>query len=267
MSSLLRLLTPKPRTIQRDTLAFALDDGRSIDVLRVRDPRARRIKLSVDERGARLTLPLRASLVSGERFLHEHRSWLAQQLSAHADDCTVAPLLRGETATLPLRGGLLPLHWQEGRYARLQWMQRTGDDPDPGLLFTAPPRAGDAALRRALRDFYEAQARADLGRWLPRHLPTLPRAPSRIRFKVMSSQWGSLAPDDALSLDLSLVLGRPAAFEYVLVHELCHLIRPDHSPAFWREVEARCPAWRAQRDYFHAEGRHLKTTLRRLLSG
>src|SRR3546814_8781339 len=61
-----------------------------------------------------------------------------------------------------------------------------------------------------------------------------------------------------MSLDLSLVLGAPAAFEYVLVHELCHLVHRDHSPAFWREVQARFPDWQSQRDYFHAEGRRLK---------
>ena len=83
----------------------------------------------------------------------------------------------------------------------------------------------------------------------------------------MSSLWGSLAPDGGMTLDLSLVLAQPAAFEYVLVHELCHLIRADHSRAFWREVELRCPHWRAQRDYFRSEGRRLKATLRVLLAG
>ncbi len=62
MRSLFRLLSPariapKPPALQRDTIAFVLDDGRRIDVSRVRDPRARRVKLSVDERGVRLTLP------------------------------------------------------------------------------------------------------------------------------------------------------------------------------------------------------------------
>ncbi|MNV98506.1 hypothetical protein D3C71_1937660 [compost metagenome] len=82
----------------------------------------------------------------------------------------------------------------------------------------------------------------------------------------MSSQWGSLAPDGALSLDLSLVLAPPAAFEYVLVHELCHLIHADHSRAFWREVERRCPDWRLQREYFRDCGRALKARLRKLIA-
>ncbi|MGI8561855.1 MAG: M48 family metallopeptidase [Luteimonas sp.] len=263
MPSLLRLLLPKPadrqaRAVTRDTVELQLDDGRCLTVLRVRDPRARRVRLSVDERGARLTLPPRASLISGDRFLREHRDWLAQQVDAHAID-GLAPLVRWETSSLPLRGEALPLHWERGRYT---CVTRAAD----GLVFRHTARTGDAGLRRALRDFYEGEARADLGRWLPAWLPDLPRAPARILFKAMSSQWGSLAPGDALALDLALVLGRPSAFEYVLVHELCHLIHPDHSPAFWREVEQRCPDWRLERDYFHAEGRRLKARLRALVS-
>lgn len=259
MSRLLRrLLAPTPpATVQRDTVRLRLEDA-EIEVLRVRDPRARRIKLSVDERGARLTLPPRASLVMGERFLEQHRDWLATQLRHYQSHALPAPLVPGEPGLLPLRGELLPLRWQEGRYARLEI------DAD-GACLQWPARAGDATLRRLLREFYEAQTRADIGQWMPRYLPSLPRAPSRIRLKVMSSQWGSLAPDGSLALDLALVLGRPAAFEYVLVHELCHLLQANHSPAFWHEVEQRFPDWRAQRDYFQVEGRRLKATLRQLL--
>ncbi|WIH04956.1 M48 family metallopeptidase [Xanthomonas translucens pv. graminis] len=253
-----RLLAPPAVAVERDLVRLQLDE-REIEVLRVRDPRARRIKLSVDERGARLTLPLRASLVAGERFLLEHRHWLGEQLARYQAEDDEPSLQRGVPGWLPLRGERLPLRWSEGRYARLQV------DAD-GALLQLPARATDAAIARALREFYEAQARADVGRWLPRYLPSLPRAPARVRLKVMSSQWGSLAPDGSMALDLALVLGRPSAFEYVLVHELCHLLQANHSPAFWHEVEARFPAWRAERDYFHAQGRRLKAQLRRLLS-
>lgn len=257
---LARLFAPTPRTVERETLQIELPDGRSIELQRVRDPRARRLKLSVDERGARLTLPMRASLASADRFIAEHGDWLAAQLSRYAMDAMPA-LEPGITASLPLRGAMHAVRWQTGRFTRLDH----ATDGSGDLVFAHPARAGDAALRRAVRDFYEAQGRADVGQWLPRYLPSLPRAPRRITFKVMSSQWGSLAPDGSMALDLSLVLARPGAFEYVLVHELCHLIHADHSRAFWREVEARYPRWREERDYFHAEGRRLKATLRALL--
>jgi predicted metal-dependent hydrolase len=255
-----RLITPKPRAVERDSVPHTLHDGRSVDIQRVRDPRAKRIKLSVDERGARLTLPARASLVSGDRFLHEHRQWLSAQLEKYSSNDASPALVRNKTDRLPLRAEQVPLHWREGRYTRLT------REPD-GLHFHSPAKAGDAALRRVLREFYEAEARADMGRWLPKYLPGLPHAPARLRLKVMSSQWGSLSPEGSLAMDLSLVLGRPSAFEYVLVHELCHLIHADHSPRFWHEVESRFPAWRDEREYFHAQGRQLKASLRALVSG
>ena len=261
MPHLRRLLAPRPPVIERDVTSLELEDGRRIEIQRVRNPRARRLRLSVDERGARLTLPQRASLVSGERFLAEHRAWLAEQLERYTLQGLPA-LQRDVTTTLPLRGADVPVRWAEGRFTSLEFDALAGE-----IVIRAPARAGDAALRRALRDFYEGQARADVGRWLPKYLPSLPRPPRRVAFKVMSSQWGSLAPNDVVALDLALVLARPSAFEYVLVHELCHLLRADHSRAFWREVETRFPSWRDERDYFHAEGRRVKATLRTLLSG
>jgi predicted metal-dependent hydrolase len=256
-----RLLAPRSPVIERDVTSLDLDDGRSIEIQRVRNPRARRLRLSVDERGVRLTLPARASLVSGDRFLAEHRAWLAEQLERYT--LRGLPVLqRGATTALPLRGHEVPLRWEEGRFTALELDASSGQ-----AVFRMPSRAGDAAMRRALRDFYEGQARADIGRWLPHYLPSLPRPPRRVQFKVMSSQWGSLAPNGVVALDLALVLARPSAFEYVLVHELCHLLRADHSHAFWHEVQLRFPGWREERDYFHADGRRLKATLRTLLSG
>ena len=259
--SLRRLLAPRPPVVERDVTSLVLDDGRQVEIQRVRNPRARRLRLSVDERGARLTLPTRASLVSGERFLAEHRTWLAEQLERYTLR-GLPTLVRGVTAALPLRGSEVPLRWEDGRFTSLALDAATG-----GAVFRLPARAGDAAMRRALRDFYEGQARADIGHWMPTYLPSLPRPPRRVQFKVMSSQWGSLAPNGVVALDLALVLARPTAFEYVLVHELCHLLRADHSRAFWHEVELRFPDWQEERDYFHADGRRLKATLRTLLSG
>jgi predicted metal-dependent hydrolase len=245
-------------TIQRERISLALADGRAVDIERVRDPRARRLRLLVGERGVRLTVPRGASLAEAQAFLGQHRDWLDRQLQKRRDDTPRVALQRDICAELPLRGESLPLRWQCGRYAHL--------DLAPGeLRMTLPAAAPERVARRLLRDFYLQQARADLARWLPTYLPELPRAPSVLRLRPLRSLWGSLSASNALSLDLSLVLGPPRAFEYVLVHELCHLLQRNHSPAFWLEVEHRFPDWRVQRAWLRGAGMALKGRLDALL--
>lgn len=262
MLTMLRLFARKPEVSERRSIALPLDDGGTLDVLLQRHPRARRIKLSVDERGARLTLPMRASARAAIDFLHAHADWLHTQWHGLQAE-TFAPFVIGASDSLPLRGGVIVLDWIAARSTRIV---RAGD----GLRFEVRgldklmQQPATPAIQRASRDFLEAEARSDIARWLPKYVEGLPKPASRIHFKRMSSQWGSLSPASVMALDLSLVLARPSAFEYVLVHELCHLIHHNHSRAFWREVEQRCPHWREERDYFHAEGRRLKSTLRQL---
>jgi len=239
-----------------DDLRLALSDGDEIILRCVRDARAKRIRLTVNERGARLTLPLRANMVAAVRFLEQHRNWLGAQLAINRN--RVEPLVRDKTCSLPLRGQQMPVCWQGGNFVQLVH--------EPGCLrFSLPDMIGPEAIVRVLGDFYELQARADIARWLPKYLPGLPRPPSRIRLRTLSSQWGSLTSSNVLTLDLALVLGAPFAFEYVLVHELSHLIHANHSRDFWREVETRYPKWRHASDYLRRQGRQLKAQLHVLL--
>ncbi len=259
---MLRLFTRKPEVQERRNITLTLDDGATLDVLMQRHARARRIKLSVDERGARLTLPSRASERAALDFLQAHTDWLqAQWRALHVD--AAQPLRVGITSALPLRGENHPIQWRPARLTRLLVT-------DEGVRFEVRGLEGlsgqpaTPAVHRALRDFYEAQARGDIAHWLPKYAAGLPSPVSRINIKRMSSQWGSLSSSRVMALDLALILARPSAFEYVLVHELCHLIHHDHSRAFWREVEHRFPDWRDERDYFHVQGRQLKATMRML---
>lgn len=257
-----RLLARKPEIREHRSIAVVLADGTTLDVTMRRHPQARRIKLSVDERGARLTLPMRASDRTALAFLYEHTNWLADQWRALHTGVPM-PLVIGKSTTLALRGDSIPVEWHTARATRIRLSESrivfdvrglqglTGDSATP-------------AVRRALRDFYETEARSDVARWLPKYTACLPKPVARITLKRMATQWGSLSPTGAMALDLSLVLARPSAFEYVLVHELCHLIHHDHSRDFWREVERRCPHWRDERDYFQAHGRALKATMRML---
>lgn len=245
----------KPTSRKR---ALLLPGGRTVDVVWARHARARRLKLSITEKGPRLSLPLRVSERHAEAFLLEHREWLQSQLERVGVREAAAGLLPFQTTELPLHGVSRTLRWQTARWCKLE-------ADDEGLIFHAPSMVTPARARATLQEFYVRHVQTAMaGHWAA-HAPGFTRGPSVFRVRLLSSLWGSLSARDEVTLDLSLALARPSALEYVLVHELCHLLHRDHSPRFWREVERRFPEWQAERDYLHGEGLRLKAAARALL--
>ncbi|MFH1059654.1 MAG: M48 family metallopeptidase [Pseudomonadota bacterium] len=57
-----------------------------------------------------------------------------------------------------------------------------------------------------------------------------------------------------LRLNWRLVMAPPELMDYVAAHEVCHLRRLDHSPAFWALVESLVPDWRARRQRLNRTG-------------
>lgn len=79
----------------------------------------------------------------------------------------------------------------------------------------------------------------------------------RIRIGGQRTLWGSCSARGTLSFNWRLVLAPLEVLDYVVVHELCHLRVPDHSPRFWALVECERPHWRHQRDWLRRHGPEL----------
>lgn len=60
--------------------------------------------------------------------------------------------------------------------------------------------------------------------------------PSKISFRKTKAQWGSCSAKDALSLNTYLVMLPKELREYIIVHELAHILHKNHSAPFWQEV-------------------------------
>ncbi|MEE0845254.1 MAG: SprT family zinc-dependent metalloprotease [Eggerthellaceae bacterium] len=70
----------------------------------------------------------------------------------------------------------------------------------------------------------------------------------RIAYRNMSSRWGSCQPSTGrICINVRLALYPPECLEYVVVHELCHLLESGHGPRFHALMDAFLPDWRAAR--------------------
>jgi predicted metal-dependent hydrolase len=79
---------------------------------------------------------------------------------------------------------------------------------------------------------------------------------SRISVRNQRSRWGSCSPSGHICLNWRLVLMPDTVRDYVLIHELMHLRRLDHSRHFWRLVAHACPDYEHARQWLR-ENRHL----------
>jgi len=99
-------------------------------------------------------------------------------------------------------------------------------------------------------------ARRDLALRLAYWAPRVGVTPGKLSIRCQHARWGSCATQShTISLNCQLMRVSEELRDYVVVHELCHLLQPNHSPAFWSLVERQLPDYRARRKALH--GTHL----------
>jgi predicted metal-dependent hydrolase len=220
-------------------------EGREIDYALVRTRAARRVSLRVDDRGLRVSAPPRASLRTVEAALRSHAGWVLRHLDrAEAP----APLVSG--ARLALLG-----EWVELAVAA-DARPRAALSPDGARLEVVTPT--DDLVAAVVEHWYREAARAHLGSLAARWAPALGVQPSALRIGDQRSRWGSCSTSGTISLSWRLLLAPARVGEYVVVHELAHLRRPDHSPAFWAIVADALPGHAAERRWLRRHGSELR---------
>lgn len=110
-----------------------------------------------------------------------------------------------------------------------------------------------AALKQALsrRALERIRSRLDL------HAPAMGVQFGRVAIRDQKSRWGSCSAKHNLNFNWKLIMAPPEALDYVVIHELCHLIEFNHSPRFWSLVKGRMPEYEYWKKWLKAHGSEL----------
>ena len=162
--------------------------------------------------------------------------------------------------------------------------------PDGKLVIRAPYRMPDQEIRRFLKekekwiekhvleakeksrqvDYFSEQEIRDLVDEACAYFPSVVHkyaemigvSYGRITIRNQRTRWGSCSSQGNLNFNCLLMLLSEEIREYVIVHELCHRIEMNHSPAFWKEVETYCPEYKRLRRELKEKGSCLLTRIR-----
>lgn len=232
---------------------FRHDSGELLGFRFLRSAR-RTIAIYVNRDGSVLVrAPQRASFGEVCVFLAERWEWLQHHRGRFLREPAPPTLLFRDGAPILHLGEELVLRVQEGTRTR---SLRRGDE----LHLTVPPRGGDdnsaivAAVdawqrREALQLFPERLAHCH-GRMQDLRLPV-----PQLRVRKMRSRWGSCSRAAVITLNLELIRSPLACIDYVITHELCHLVEFNHSPRFY-ELQGRfIPDWRERKLQLEQLGR------------
>jgi predicted metal-dependent hydrolase len=206
--------------------AIALDLGAPL-AIRV-SPRARRLLLRVDSaaRKVDLVLPRGVPPEHGLKFLATHRGWIAARLEA------LPP-------SMPfVEGAIVPVFGVPHRIRR-----ESNPAAPPVAIVDAEIRVrGDPAhLGRRVRDHLIGLARQELSRRARLCAARIDKAVLRVGVRDTKSRWGSCSTKGSLSFSWRLILAPEAVVDYVVAHEVAHLVEMNHRPRFWRLVASLVP--------------------------
>ena len=102
--------------------------------------------------------------------------------------------------------------------------------------------------QRLLESWYKDQVSAYLKEKVAQFAKVIGVSPKSIIVKSYKSRWGSCSPKGDLSFNWRLVFMPHPIIDYVVVHELCHMLELNHSKRFWQHVEHHIPNHRARRN-------------------
>jgi predicted metal-dependent hydrolase len=218
--------------------------------------RARRLRLVVTPAEGLVVVVPRGYPTGGlDAVVRSHSDWIVRTMErtserrAHLAALRDAPL--PEAVDMPGIGVRWRIVLQPGEAAGVRGSVRDdvltmrGDVADAEACYSALRRAVARVARERL-PLMLGSAEAETG-W----------SASSVRVRRQRSRWGSCTSAGALSLNESLVFLPQHLVRYVMVHELAHTRRMDHSAAFWALVQAHETGWKDHRRELHEAWRHV----------
>lgn len=196
--------------------------------LRVRESkRARRVALRLDtkNRVMNLVIPEKMSSSRAEDFARSHAVWITQRIKALPQ---VIPFTHG--AVIPVYGRDITININYS-----DTLKRTNIALEDNDLFISTNKEDPTS--RIIR-FLRKEAQDTLANLTHEKAAEIDKTVKNVTLRDTKSRWGSCSSDGSISYSWRLIFAPWDAMDYVVAHEVAHLIHMDHSKAFWAQCAA-----------------------------
>ncbi|MEQ8370931.1 MAG: SprT family zinc-dependent metalloprotease [Alphaproteobacteria bacterium] len=237
------LLRQRPSAPRQTWTRLVRVPGTTIEIPARRSDRARRVSLNMrlDGQGVELVLPRRATYAEGLAFAAQHRQWITACLSRVEPHLPFTP-----GAFLPYLGDELIIRHCPTRRGGV-WRE------EDGLMVTGQPEH----LSRRVHDWLRREARREMAARAYEKAAIIQRAVGPVSVRDTRTRWGSCASDGAVSFCWRLIMAPEPVLDYVVAHEIAHLVEANHSDRFWRLCASLTERMDWARAWLHHHGQSL----------
>lgn len=104
------------------------------------------------------------------------------------------------------------------------------------------------------REWYFAKARKKIIPMVKQHAINLGVTVNKVMVSELKYRWGSCTPSDSLNFNWKLIKAPMFVINYVIVHELAHMLEQNHTPRFWNIVEVQAPGYVKAKNWLKLHG-------------
>ncbi len=209
--------------------------------------RSMNIYVKAPDGHVKITVPLRTGSQVIEAFLFRHMDWIAAQQKKVRERYPQHTYLSGNT--IFLLGAPCVLEVRETEKKRSCGMERE----DNRLILTAPLNSTAEQREAILRKWQREQLHAILSGMIPEWSSKLGVLPPEWHIKRMKTKWGTCNHRaKRIWLSLALIEYPTECISYTVLHELVHLLVPNHSARFWELMTEYMPDWKKRRKRLNA---------------
>ena len=188
------------------------------------------------QNGLQAKVPLNTSLQIIEKFIKNKEEWVINQLNEFD---------KMESFSAPkefVSGERLPYI---GRSYRLQVTKtdckQTEFHFDRGKFIATIPNNKNShftEIKYKTMKWYHERALVKLKERIDFYSPKVGKAPTNVKVKEFKTKWGNCTDNGTIELNWRIIFAPMSIIDYVVVHELCHLVAMNHSKEFWSKLSA-----------------------------
>lgn len=116
----------------------------------------------------------------------------------------------------------------------------------------------DEEIRTVLEKWYQEKALVRIPKRIAYFEKRIGVSCKKLSLRNTKTRWGSCSSERHVMINWKLVMAPESVLDYVVCHELCHILQMNHSKEFWALVEKYMPDWKEKKEWLRENGHSLE---------